>query len=106
MKQVANQIIAYDIDAQILDAMINKVERMMKEKGKVNQSDVPKRESLLTSIEAEDLLKISSPTLHEWANKRILKSYGIGRKVSKKGTEILNAVTLKQRYNKQNIKPS
>lgn len=105
MKQVANQMIVYGIDAQTLVAFISKVERMLEEKGKVNQPDVPKRENLLTREEVADFLKISLPTLHDWTNRGILRSYTIGRKVRYKETEIINAITPKQRYSKQNAKP-
>ena len=100
-------MIVYGVDAQTLIALISsKIEQVLEVKGKVDRSGVSSRENFLTREEVATFLKVSLPTLHDWTNRGILKSYGIGRKVRYKETEVLNALTPIQRYNKRNIKLS
>ncbi|MEA5460078.1 helix-turn-helix domain-containing protein [Arcicella sp. LKC2W] len=50
------------------------------------QSDA---EEFLTREEVAKLFKISLPTLHDWTNKGLLKSYRIGNKVRYRKCEVL-----------------
>jgi excisionase family DNA binding protein len=48
-------------------------------------------EEFLTREEVARLLKISFPTLHDWTNKNLLKSYRIGNKVRYRKSEVMQS---------------
>lgn len=58
--------------------------------------------TLLSRKETAALLGISLPTLNDWTNKGVLKSYRIGRKVLYKDDEVNSALTeIKPKYKKE-----
>ncbi|MDU1905919.1 MAG: helix-turn-helix domain-containing protein [Dysgonomonas sp.] len=58
--------------------------------------------TLLSRKETAALLSISLPTLSDWTNKGVLKSYRIGGKVFYRDDEVKNALTeIKPKYKKE-----
>jgi excisionase family DNA binding protein len=60
-------------------------------------------EELFTVEETAKFLKVSNPTIHDWANKKVLTRHKIGNKTRFLRSEIMN--TLKAINAREGIKP-
>lgn len=79
------------IDANSLLEMFSRLERQIQE---IKQHFQPKEPvEWITRYEVAELLRITLPTVHAWANKGVITSYKIGNKTRFKRSEVEAAMT-------------
>ena len=75
-----------------LSDLANRMERIEKHLNDLNTTPPEQEEVLLSRNETIELLGITSPTLHAWKKKTLLKSYRIGSRLRYKKSEVMEAL--------------